>query len=45
MDLEFTQEQEMLREMVRGVCAELAPMEVVRIPIDAAKSAGLNGSV
>ena len=30
MDLEFSQEQEMLREMVRGVCAELAPMEVVR---------------
>jgi alkylation response protein AidB-like acyl-CoA dehydrogenase len=30
MDLEFTQEQEMLREMVRGVCAELAPMDVVR---------------
>jgi alkylation response protein AidB-like acyl-CoA dehydrogenase len=30
MDLQFSQEQEMLREMVRGVCAELAPMEVVR---------------
>jgi alkylation response protein AidB-like acyl-CoA dehydrogenase len=30
MDLEFTQEQEMLREMVRGVCAEFAPMDVVR---------------
>jgi alkylation response protein AidB-like acyl-CoA dehydrogenase len=30
MDLEFTQEQEMLREMVRGLCAERAPMEVVR---------------
>jgi alkylation response protein AidB-like acyl-CoA dehydrogenase len=30
MDLQFSQEQEMLREMVRGVCAELAPMDVVR---------------
>src|SRR3990172_687900 len=30
MDLDFTEEQQMLREMVRGVCAELAPMAVVR---------------
>ncbi len=30
MDLDFTEEQEMLREMVRGVCAEYAPLEVVR---------------
>jgi alkylation response protein AidB-like acyl-CoA dehydrogenase len=30
MDLDFTPEQEMLREMVRGVCAELAPLAVVR---------------
>jgi alkylation response protein AidB-like acyl-CoA dehydrogenase len=30
MDLDFTEEQEMLRQMVRGVCAEYAPLEVVR---------------
>ncbi len=30
MDLDFTEEQEMLREMVRGMCAEHAPLEVVR---------------
>ena len=30
MDLDFTEEHEMLREMVRGVCAEYAPLEVVR---------------
>lgn len=30
MDLDFTQEQELLRDMVRGVCAELAPLSVVR---------------
>ena len=30
MDLDFTPEQEMLREMVRGVCADLASLEVVR---------------
>ncbi|MEE9609042.1 MAG: acyl-CoA dehydrogenase family protein [Myxococcota bacterium] len=30
MDLEFSEEQKMLREMVRGVCAEYAPLEVVR---------------
>lgn len=30
MDLDFTEEQEMLREMVRGVCAEYAPIDVVR---------------
>jgi len=30
MDLDLTEEQEMLREMVRGVCAEYAPLEVVR---------------
>jgi len=30
MDLDFTEEHEMLREMVRGVCSEYAPLEVVR---------------
>jgi alkylation response protein AidB-like acyl-CoA dehydrogenase len=30
MNLEFSEEQEMLREMVRGVCAEYAPMDTVR---------------
>jgi alkylation response protein AidB-like acyl-CoA dehydrogenase len=30
MDLDFSEEQEMLREMVRGVCTEYAPIEVVR---------------
>jgi alkylation response protein AidB-like acyl-CoA dehydrogenase len=30
MDLDFSEEQEMLREMVRGVCAEYSPIEVVR---------------
>ncbi|MFQ5699398.1 MAG: acyl-CoA dehydrogenase family protein [Myxococcota bacterium] len=30
MDLDFTDEQEMLREMVRGVCAEHAGSDVVR---------------
>lgn len=30
MDLEFTEEQEMLREMLRGVLAEHCPIEVVR---------------
>jgi alkylation response protein AidB-like acyl-CoA dehydrogenase len=30
MDLDFSEEQEMLREMVRGVCNDYAPMEVVR---------------
>jgi len=30
MDLDFTEEQEMLRDMVRGVCAEYASPEVVR---------------
>jgi alkylation response protein AidB-like acyl-CoA dehydrogenase len=30
MDLDFTQEQQVLREMVRGVVAEHAPLEVVR---------------
>ena len=30
MDLDFSEEQEMLRDMVRGVCAEYAPMDVVR---------------
>jgi len=30
MDLDFTEEQEMLREMVRGVCAEYANLESVR---------------
>ncbi|MGH0036808.1 MAG: acyl-CoA dehydrogenase family protein [Myxococcota bacterium] len=30
MDLDFSDEQDMLREMVRGVCAEHSPVEVVR---------------
>ena len=30
LDLDFTQEQEMLRAMVRGLCAELAPLSRVR---------------
>jgi len=30
MDLDFTQEQQVLREMVRGVVSEHAPLEVVR---------------
>jgi alkylation response protein AidB-like acyl-CoA dehydrogenase len=30
MDLDFTEEQQMLREMVRGMCAEHAPLAVVR---------------
>ena len=30
MDLDFTEEQEMLRDMVRGMCAEYAPLELVR---------------
>lgn len=30
MDLDFTEEQEMLRDMVRGVCSEHCPIEVVR---------------
>ena len=30
MDLDFTEEQEMLREMVRAVCVEHSPVDVVR---------------
>jgi alkylation response protein AidB-like acyl-CoA dehydrogenase len=30
LDLKFTDEQEMLRETVRGICATLSPFEVVR---------------
>jgi len=30
MDLDFTEEQDMLRDMVRGVCAEYSSLEVVR---------------
>lgn len=30
LDLDFTEEQDMLRSMVRGLCAELSPLEVVR---------------
>ena len=30
MDLDFSEEQEVLREMVRGLCAEFAPLDVVR---------------
>ena len=30
MDLDFSEEQEVLREMVRGLCNEYSPLEVVR---------------
>jgi alkylation response protein AidB-like acyl-CoA dehydrogenase len=30
MDLDFSEEQDMLREMVHGVCEEYAPLDVVR---------------
>ena len=30
LDLDFTEEQDMLRDMVRGVCAQHAPFETVR---------------
>jgi alkylation response protein AidB-like acyl-CoA dehydrogenase len=30
MDLDFTDEQQMLREMVRGVCASYSPLDTVR---------------
>src|SRR4030095_16628779 len=30
MDLDWSEEQEVLRDMVRGVCAQYAPLEVVR---------------
>ncbi len=30
MDLDFSEEQDMLREMVRGVCADFASLDVVR---------------
>lgn len=30
LNLDFTQEQEMLRDMVRGLCSELSPLERVR---------------
>jgi alkylation response protein AidB-like acyl-CoA dehydrogenase len=30
MDLDFTEEQEMLREMVRGLCSSYVPLETVR---------------
>lgn len=30
MDLDFTEEHEMLREMVRGVCEQYSPLETVR---------------
>ena len=30
MDLDFSEEQVVMREMVRGLCAEYAPLEVVR---------------
>jgi len=30
MDLDFSEEQQMLRDMVRGLCREHAPLEVVR---------------
>ncbi len=30
LDLDFTEEQDMLRDMVRGLCADLSPLETVR---------------
>lgn len=30
LDLDFTEEQEMLRDMVRGLCAQLSPIDTVR---------------
>ena len=30
MDLDFTDEQHMLREMIRGVCGAYAPLDTVR---------------
>ena len=30
LDLDFTEEQEMLRDMVRGLCAQLSPVDTVR---------------
>ncbi len=30
LDLDFTEEQEMLRDMVRGLCTQLSPIETVR---------------
>jgi hypothetical protein len=30
MDLDFTEEQDMLRNLVRGVCNDVAPLTVVR---------------
>ena len=30
MDLDFSEEQQMLREMVRGVCSQYSSPEVVR---------------
>ena len=30
MDLDFTNEQDMLRDMVRGVCNDVAPLTTVR---------------
>ena len=30
LNLDFSEEQDMLRDMVRGVCAEYAPLDVVR---------------
>jgi alkylation response protein AidB-like acyl-CoA dehydrogenase len=37
MDLDFSEEQQVLREMVRGLCSEYAPLEVVRQMEDDAK--------
>ncbi len=34
MDLDFTEEQDMLRDMVRGMCAQYASLEVVRAQED-----------
>ncbi|MBX7160008.1 MAG: acyl-CoA/acyl-ACP dehydrogenase [Acidimicrobiia bacterium] len=34
MDLDFTEEQDLLRETVRGICAQYAPVDVVRAQED-----------
>ncbi len=37
MDIDFSEEQQVLRDMVRGLCAEYAPLDVVREMEDDAK--------
>ena len=45
LDLEFSAEQEMLRETVRGLCATTSPLSVVReLEDDAAGYSPTSGS-